>query len=444
MSQRNIIRNRGGLLAIAALLSGSLAGVARAQNRAVPRMAPERAFSITPNVETPMVLKTEPDAECSLHPAGVSDSARTMKLYANADGYVRVHLTAKAESQESNLELDCITAGAITTHPIHLRTGASPTEDMPAPDATLPTPKGAQVLPALTEEAARQLSDTDVISLGYPPRPDLTGAPGAYAAWLDVVSRPMALLPTHPASRNDISHQRSAIQDITAEGSSNWSGVELRGPAETYVETTANWIVPPIFAGENGYNTYSSLWIGLDGDGLGDLVQDGTESDSSDFGGVLATSYYAWTEVLPLQPTAQQQFTVNPGDEMNVQAWIGDSSGNINFSGGYAWFYIADVNQGQATRVSVQLDYFWGKEAEWIMERPEVGGALPELSHYAYALVRNAAAYDNTTGKWITSSAARRKITMYENDNPHSDNNELSSAALSGSKDINFTWAHFH
>jgi len=58
-----------------------------------------------------------------------------MKLYANGDGYVRVHLTAKPDSEENYSQLDCVTADAVTVHPIHLRTRSSPTEDMPAPDA---------------------------------------------------------------------------------------------------------------------------------------------------------------------------------------------------------------------------------------------------------------------------------------------------------------------
>src|SRR4029077_3262390 len=103
-----------------------------------------------------------------------------------------------------------------TVHPIHLRTGSSPTEDMPAPDASMPTPRGAQVLAALTEETARQLSDSEVIRLGYPPRPDATQAPALYSAWLDVVCRPMTLLPPNRVSHTDVSHQRPGIEEGTA------------------------------------------------------------------------------------------------------------------------------------------------------------------------------------------------------------------------------------
>lgn len=435
--------------ACAAIVLGGLAAPAPGQNRVLPRAVPERHFTLAPSVYTPMVLKTEPDAECSLHRVGDFDAAHSMKLYANGDGYVRVHLTAKPDSQDNYLQLDCVTADAVTVHPIHLRTGSSPTEDMPEPDASMPTPRGAQVLAALTEETARQLSDSEVIRLGYPPRPDATQAPALYSAWLDVVCRPMTLLPPNRVSHTDVSHQRPGIEEGTAESSGNWSGFELRNAPFTYVNVSANWRVPAITSGEYGKKTYSALWVGLDGDPNGDklagrdLVQDGTESDASDFGGILATNYYAWTELVPTQPLSVPQFTVNWGDEIFAHVWVGDSSGHVSLYGLYYWFYIGDVTQRQAVQFSMpysSTDPFTGSEAEWIMERPTlVSGTLSNLSNYGFASIQNAAVLNVTTGKYIQPSAASRQITMYD-----SANNVLSSATALGAGAIQFQWFRFH
>jgi hypothetical protein len=442
-------RNRNGLLTLAAALVGGMSATALAQNRGLPRIVPEKHFTLAPNVHTPMVLKAEADAECSLHAVGDFDPSHAMKLYTNAEGYTRVYLTAKPESQDTHLQLDCITADAITVHPIHVHTASAPTDDMPAPEASIPTPQGAQVLPALTDEAARQLSDKEITSLGYPPRPDPTAAPGLYAEWLNLVSRPTTLLPVHPRNHTDISHQRPGIEAATAEASYNWSGFELRSSPFTYINVSANWSVPPVVIPEVGKQTYSSLWVGLDGDGVGgdtlakrDLVQDGTESDASDFGGVFAANYYAWTELVPTQPTAQEQFSVNPGDAIFAHVWVGDSSGNQDLYGLNYWFFIEDITQQQAARFSMpysNIDPFTGSEAEWIMERPTVGGGLPDLSGYVLAVVKNAWAYNVRTGKWNTSSTANRQITM--NDKA---GNVLSVAELMGSSGITFQWFNFH
>ena len=46
--------------------------------------------------------------------------------------------------------------------------------------------------------------------------------------------------------------------------------------------------------------TFSALWVGLDGDNLTDLVQAGTEQDSVNFNlfflNLTISTYYAWTE----------------------------------------------------------------------------------------------------------------------------------------------------
>ena len=200
--------NHCGLLMLTALLLGGLALPASAQNHPVARVSPEKHLTIPPDVSTPVVLQTEPDAACALHDAGVSDPSQTMRLYGNIEGYVRFHFTPKQDIQDAHLELDCATQDAVTTHPLHLRIAASPTADMPAPESSVPTPAGSKILPALTDEAARQLSDQEVLAQGYPPRPNAAESPEAYANWLGRFSRPITLLPPHSVSRSDISHRQ--------------------------------------------------------------------------------------------------------------------------------------------------------------------------------------------------------------------------------------------
>src|ERR1700736_4350836 len=98
------------IAACAAILMSGLAVPASAQT------APERGFTIAPNVETPIMLQTQPDAACDLHVAGVTDPAQNMRLYANEEGYVRFHVRSKQDAEEVRVQLDCGAA----VYPLHL------------------------------------------------------------------------------------------------------------------------------------------------------------------------------------------------------------------------------------------------------------------------------------------------------------------------------------
>jgi len=423
-------KHTSGLLTLAAVLLCSL--TASAQNA---ELAAEKGFTIAPNVQTPIVLKTMADAACDLHAVGTSDT-RTMRFYANGEGYVRVHATAR-EGMEGRVQLDCSSNGKAVNYPLHLLASSSLTADMPAPQSVVPTPKGSKVRPGLTEAQARSLTDDELANLGYTERPDVLSSPDEYAKWLDHVSRPMTVLPQHLVSTNVTASPGSYT-------SSNWSGLEAHSTTKRkYSAVAATWNVPPIVLGDpSGNPTYSAFWIGLDGDGTKDLVQAGTEQDAQEFLGILFTNYYAWSELLPNQPTEQGVFGVNAGDEIQVEVWIGTGSGAPNPAGGYGSFRIIDWTQSNESLFYVPLagTYYNGTEAEWIMERPTVGGSLPELSSYFPSTMVYATVLQVKGTKWIPcGTAANRNISMYKG------KDELSEAFWlgTGSSEISFMWLNF-
>jgi hypothetical protein len=48
-----------------------------------------------------------------------------------------------------------------------------------------------------------------------------------------------------------------------------------------YDAVMGEWYVPQVKISDNNLSTYSSFWIGIDGDGLSDLWQAGTEQVSA-------------------------------------------------------------------------------------------------------------------------------------------------------------------
>ena len=450
--------NHSGLLTLTALLLGGLAVPVSAQNHPLARVAPERQFTIPPDVPTPVVLMTEPDAACDLHAAGVNDPSHTMRLYGNIEGYVWFHFTPVQDIQDAHLQLDCTTQESVTTHPLHLRIAASATEDMPAPERSVPAPTGSKIRPALSDEAARKLSDEDIIAQGYPPRPHDTESPEAYIKWLGRVSRPITILPPHSVSRSDISHSpRNVIAGPYT--STNWSGFVAQGPAGSYSMVAGDWSVPPVSADTKGVpptywgpSCYSSVWVGLDGNTTNDLVQAGTEQDAFfiPLSGTV-TSYYAWTEVYPNQPM-QELFYVTSGDPISVTVYIGDSKGNVDPSGNYAWFNILDATAGLGLNTFTKLgkDFgFSGSSAEWIVERPYITvlGGYPELAQYSSFEISGASVLPATAKKSIFySKAENQQITMRENYTPKPDNNVLSTVgSVTGHADsMQFFWKNFY
>ena len=435
--------SRIGLTLTLTAISCGLAVSASAQDSAVST-AREKGFTIPPNVQTPIVLKTKPDAPCDLHAEGVSDKAQTLRFYANGDGYLKIHATAKQESQEARVQLDCTENGKVVRYPLHLLAGSSPTDEMPAPRTVMPVPKGSRFLPALTEKEAQQLSDDELLGRGYLPRPDAVSSPDEYALWLDRISRPITLTPPHSVS-TDISH--SANVQEGAYTAANWSGYEAHGKKRSYDAVQGEWGVPQIPVGESGYTTYSSEWVGLDGDGTSDLVQAGSESDYVAIWPFFFASYSTWTELLPNQPTSQGTgLGVNSGDDIVVSVYIGDSTGHRKQNGGYGWFSIWDLTSSQAVLISTALSgtYFNGVSAEWIMERPTVSGAYSELSAYLLAFMWNAGA-DTTNNKYKKyDTIQNRQISMYEKYSPQGDNNLLSTVGPFGPDQMIFTWYNFH
>jgi hypothetical protein len=360
---------------------------------------------------------TAPDAVCWVHAEGDDDPAHRLRVYADPEGVARFHVRPEHASNElARLVIDAHAGGRVTRQPLHLRADHLPTAEMPAPPVDLPkAPAGSTTRPALSREQAAALSHKDMLDGGYPMAPDPDHAPAAYEHWLQLVAVPMTIVEAKSVISPDISHGRAERTSNPTAGnatSANWCGYELlrslrfiRGPlgfiefalTDPYDWITGTWRVPAV-SGESFKQTNSSFWVGLDGDGTTDLVQAGTESDNLTlpfpfFGPLSLSTFYAWTEFLPQQPTEQTitNFPVRAGDEIMTEVWMGDAAGDPSLSGYFGRFLIMNLTTGLVTQVYTPrgTTTVGGTEAVWIMERPTFPFGLPDLADF-----RSATMYD--------------------------------------------------
>jgi hypothetical protein len=164
-------------------------------------------------------------------------------------------------------------------------------------------------------------------------------------------------------TNNRISHTSGAT-------SLNWAGNVDHNAS--YTDAEATWKVPKA---SGGSGAYSSMWVGV---GLGStaarpLVQAGSESDGNGH-------TYAWLEVYPQEAEIPlPEMNVHPGDTLAVHVTFGTA-------GGSAAFHIVnktrniDRHYGQNFRGTYPDGH-----AEFIAERPTVGGALPALANFGKA-----------------------------------------------------------
>lgn len=410
--------------------------------------APLMRVTVVPASETPIWVKTSPNAKCTLHPDGLNDAKHSLHLYADEDGMVRFHTRSAAESDtHAKLVLRCQAGGITTIHPIELRAAFAPTSDMPAP--VVPTQRAGIPRPAFTGDPMAPSND-ELLRMGYPPRPDPQKAPQAYASWLRMISKPATFIPPQMVASNSIAGPTAQLNYST------WSGFELRlclnrslecslaNDTSPYWWITGQWYVPSVTGECCNTATYSALWIGLDGDltlGLKNLIQAGSEQDAFNVFGFAVSVYQVWTEWWPAQ--FQQfitNFQVNPRDEILTYVWLSHYPTTDFFIA-----YIFDLTTSQYTAVPtpVPTGTILGTTAEWIMERPQQsnGTVIPDLADYGIAGMSNTEAV-RVNGEYVTyNGSVNAQIEMV---NPNDNNNELSAVYPVDATDMLFVWLAFH
>lgn len=153
--------------------------------------------------------------------------------------------------------------------------------------------------------------------------------------------------------------------------SSNWSGyaalTSLTKPANDVVtNVSGRWTVPALSSTPG--QSYSSIWVGIDGYASTTVEQIGTEHDFS--AGVQKN--YAWFEMYPNGAYEILGFPLNVNDQIGAQvAYQGNNT-----------FVLTLTNYTRKVFTSVPTSYTMSttakrSSAEWVVEAPYLNGVLP-------------------------------------------------------------------
>src|SRR5690242_6361914 len=139
--------------------------------------------------------------------------------------------------------------------------------------------------------------------------------------------------------------------------STNWSGYAVNGTAATHVIGT--WTQPSATCAP-GENSWSSPWVGIDGNNSNTVEQIGTDTDCS--GG--APAYYAWYEMYPKSLVVINSVPVVPGHSY---------TGQVTYTGSAYAMQLKDNNTGATFNTTQSSRKARRSSVEWVMEGPSSG-----------------------------------------------------------------------
>jgi hypothetical protein len=179
------------------------------------------------------------------------------------------------------------------------------------------------------------------------------------------------------------------------ETSANWSGGVVYAPGgQSFRWIMGDWVVPNGSAPTQGQWYYGASWIGIDGDGSGDVCQAGVECECFQLAWINAKSVYPWWEWYPLREVQITNFPVSPGDYVTMVLCTNQAAGSST-----ATVFFANRTSGASTSFPFNAPdrtSLMGNSAEWVVEAPTVGGAQSSIADYGEVFFNACEAVTNT------------------------------------------------
>ena len=269
----------------------------------------------------------------------------------------------------------------------------------------------------------RTATDRQLLHHGFPRRPHAVSEAAWRAAWDKAFSRPTNWIapvfqempgrthgPLRPAGR------RKALKAATGGAaaapanatSNNWSGAaDFSGRGTPYTWVAGQWTVPNPHAPSAG-SFYSSQWVGIDGWNSSDVLQAGTETQITQILWFTVTNVYTWWEWFPAGEVAITNLPVTPGDVMYCLICVNSTTS--------ATVYFSNQASGVSTSFTITAPRgttLTGNVAEWVVERPSIGGNVAALTDYDIVYFDDCLAGWSGGGKvGVDNLATATSITM--------------------------------
>jgi hypothetical protein len=164
--------------------------------------------------------------------------------------------------------------------------------------------------------------------------------------------------------------------------STNWSGYAISGSGATHVVGT--WTQPAAVCSP-GENSWSSPWVGIDGNNSNTVEQIGTDTDCSNG----QPFYYAWYEMYPKPLVFINTIPVSPGNTF---------TGEVTYASGSFTLKLTNLSTGNSFTTVQSSKKARRTSVEWVMEGPS-SGLLTHFSTGGKNTIPFSAAEQSISGK---------------------------------------------
>lgn len=227
----------------------------------------------------------------------------------------------------------------------------------------------------------RTASARELRRYGLPQRPDPANHLQLAARWDKIFSRKIThITPTfRPLDEllPGVKPRGRARRDLATVTNSTWSGAVVHATgSQTFTWVLGQWNVPDVAPAGGGGGQYTFAFIGIDGNT--DVTQIGTiQSVSTASNGSVTKSCYAVYEWFPNSWSAITNFPVNFGDTMLGLICLDSPTeaffSLLNLTSNLHAGFVFDAPAGTTSLEN---------QAEWVLERPEVGGVNPPMPDF--------------------------------------------------------------
>jgi peptidase A4-like protein len=244
-------------------------------------------------------------------------------------------------------------------------------------------------------------SPADLAKHGFPTRPDhpehlerfkrVFGQMKGRLHYIEPTFRVNPEIRHGPAASRHFDGKVGVKPPVTGIGnqfSTIWSGaLVFPAPGQTFRWIVGEWTIPNVSSPDDGQTYYCATWIGIDGDSSvpsRDLCQAGINMDVTQSGGAFTRNCSAWCEWFPGPELPIANFLVTFGDTVAITICT-TGAGSTE-----ALIFFANLTSGLATSFLLPAGTFpdgnqislVGDSAQWVVERPEVGGTTALLANY--------------------------------------------------------------